>query len=158
MVWRTRFPCETSWTIFSARTSYATPRVSPRSLFDEVSETLAVVRNVVLSRVGSVVPVGTTTSSIAIQNVLIQRLHPSSQEIVKIFFHAMPGEMLRVRNFHDVSRPLKGSSTHRMRTMRDGVVRGVRGTRRDQDVARMVGTATGRRAQLMKFTSSIRCE
>src|SRR5216683_1623241 len=88
--------------------TYATPRVSPRSLFDEVSETLAVVRNVALSRVGSVASVGATTSSIAIQNVLIQRLHPSSQEIVKIFFHAMPGEMLRVRNFHDVSRPLEG--------------------------------------------------
>jgi len=158
MVWRARFPCETSWTISPARTSSATQRVSSRSLFDEVSETLAVVRNVALSRVGSVVPVGTTTSSIAIQNVLIQRLHPSSQEIVKIFFHAMPGEMLRVRNFHDVSRPFEGSSTHRMRTMRNGVVRSVRGARRDQNFARVVGAATGRRAQLMNFTSSIRCE
>src|SRR5229473_680027 len=70
--------------------TYATPRVSPRSLFDEVSETLAVVRNVALSRVGSVASVGATTSSIAIQNVLIQRLHPSSQEIVKIFFMRCP--------------------------------------------------------------------
>ncbi len=158
MVWRAGFPCETSWTISSARTSYATPRVSPRSLFDEVSETLAVVRNVALSRVGSVASVGATTSSIAIQNVLIQRLHPSSQEIAKIFFHAMPGEMLRVRDFHDVSRPLEGSSTHRMRTMRDSVVRSVRGARRDQNFARVAGAATGRRAQLMNFTSFIRCE
>jgi hypothetical protein len=158
MVWRAEFPCETSWTIFSARTSYATPRVSPRSLFDEVFETLAVVRNVALSRVGSVVPVGTTTSSIAIQNVLIQRLHPSSQEMSKIFFHAMPGEMLRVRNFHDVSRPLEGSPTHRMRAMRDSVVRSVRGACRDQNFARVVGAAAGRRAQLMNFTSSTRCE
>ncbi len=115
-------------------------------------------RNVVLSRVGSVASVGATTSSIAIQNVLIQRLHPSSQEIVKIFFHAMPGEMLRVRDFHDVSRPLEGSPTHRMRAMRDSVVRGVRGARGDQDFARVVGAATGRRAQLMNFASFIRCE
>jgi len=158
MVWRARFPCETSWTISSARTSYATPRVSPRSLFDEVFETLAVVRNVALSRVGSVASVGATTSSIAIQNVLIQRLHPSSQEIVKIFFHAMPGEMLRMRHFHDVSRSLERSPAHRMRKMRDSVVRGMCGTRRDQNFTRVVGAAAGRRAQLMNFTSLIRCE
>ena len=115
-------------------------------------------RNVALSRVGSVAPVGATTSSIAIQNVLIQRLHPSSQEIVKIFFHAMPGEMLRVRNFHDVSRPLERPSAHRMRTMRDRVVRSVRRARRDQNFARVAGATEGRRAQLMKFTSVIRCE
>jgi len=158
MVWRAGFPCETSWTIFSARTSYATPRVSPRSLFDEAFVTLAVVRNVALTRVGSVTSVGATTSSIAIQNVLIQRLHPSSQEIVKIFFHAMPGEMLRVRNFHDVSRPLERSSAHRMRTVRDSLVRGVRRARRHQDFTRVVGAAAGRRAQLMNFMSLIRCE
>ena len=158
MVWRARSLGETSTTISSARTSSATQRVLPRSLFDEVSEALAVVRNVALARVGSVASVVATTSSIAIQNVLIQRLHPSSQEIVKIFFHAMPGEMLRVRDFHDVSRPLEGSPTHRMRTMRDSVVRRVRGACRDQNFARVVGTAAGRRAQLMNFTSSIRCE
>ena len=143
---------------FFCTTSSVTKRVSPRSLFDEVSETLAVVRNVALSRVGSVASVGATTSSIAIQNVLIQRLHPSSQEIAKIFFHAMPGEMLRVRHFHDVSRPLEGSSAHRMRTMRDSLVRGVCGTRRDQNFSRVVRAATGRGAQLMKFKSSNRCE
>src|SRR5260370_39472487 len=158
MFWRAGFPCETSWTIFSARTSCEPHGLSPRSLFDEVSETLAVVRNVALSRVGSVAPVGATTSSIAIQNVLIQRLHPSSQEMSKIFFHAMPGAMLRVRNFHDVSRPLQWTSTHRMRAMRDSLVRSVRGACRDQNFARVVGTATGRRAQLMNFTSFIRCE
>ena len=127
MVRRAGFPCETSWTISSARTSCEPNGFRRGASFDEVSETLAVVRNVALTRVGSVASVGATTSSIAIQNVLIQRLHPSSQEIVKIFFRAMPGEMLRVRNFHDVSRPLEGSSTHRMRAMRDSVVRSVRG-------------------------------
>ncbi len=44
-----------------------------------------------LTRVGSVASVETTTSSIAIQVVLIHRLHPPRQEIVKIFFRAMPG-------------------------------------------------------------------
>jgi hypothetical protein len=117
MVWRAGFPSETSWTISSARTSCEPHGFSPRSLFDEVSETLAVVRNVALTRVGSVASVGATTSSIAIQSVLIQRLHRSSQEIAKIFFRAMPGEMLRVRDFHDVSRPLTRSSAHRMRAM-----------------------------------------
>src|SRR5216683_35182 len=75
---------------FFCTTSSVTKRVSPRSLFDEVSETLAVVRNVALTRVGSVASVGATTSSIAIQNVLIQRLHPSRQEIAKIFFVRCP--------------------------------------------------------------------
>src|SRR5207245_10028148 len=100
-----------------ARTSYATQRVSPRSLFDEVSETLAVMRNGPLTRVGSVASVVATTSSIAIQVVLIHRLHPPRQEISKIFFHALHGEMLRMWDLHDVSRPLKGPSTHRMRAM-----------------------------------------
>ena len=117
MVWRAGFPRVTSWTISSARTSYATQRVSPRSLFDEVSETLAVMRNGPLTRVGSVASVVATTSSIAIQVVLIHRLHPSRQEITKIFFHAMPGEVLRMRDLHDGPRPLEGPSTHRMRTM-----------------------------------------
>src|SRR5260370_40786923 len=70
----------------------------------------------------------------------------------------MPGEMLRVRDFHDVSRPLEGSSAHRMRTMRDSLVRGVRVARRDQDFARMVGAAAGRKTQLMNFTSFVRFE
>src|SRR3989442_732592 len=128
MVWRAGFPCETSWTISPAPTSSATQRVSSRSLFDEVSETLAVVRNGPRTRVGSVASVVATTSSIAIQVVLIHRLHPSRQEIAKIFFFAISCEQLRVRDLHHVSRPFKRSSTHRMREMRDGVVRGVRRT------------------------------
>jgi hypothetical protein len=58
---------ETLFTISPTRTSSATPRVSPRSLTDENSETLAVVRNDTLTRVGSVASVVATTSSIAIQ-------------------------------------------------------------------------------------------
>jgi len=48
-----------------------TQRVSPRNLNDEDSETLAVVRNDTLTRVGSVASVVATTSSIAIQSVVI---------------------------------------------------------------------------------------
>jgi len=53
------------------RTSSATPRASPRTLIDKDSETLAVERNGPLSRVGSVASVVATTSSIAIQGVVI---------------------------------------------------------------------------------------
>jgi hypothetical protein len=87
--------------------------------------TLAVVRNGTLTRVGSVASVEATTSSIAIQVVLIHRLHPSRQEFAKIFFRAMSGEVLRMWDLHDVSRPLEGPSAHRMREMREGVVRGL---------------------------------
>jgi hypothetical protein len=65
--------------------------------------TSAVVRNGPLTRVGSVASVEATTSSIAIQVVLIHRLHPPRQEIAKIFFRAMPSEMLGMRHIHDVS-------------------------------------------------------
>ena len=92
-------------------------RVSPRSLIDEVSATLAVVRNGPLTRVGSVASVVATTSSIAIQVVLIHRLHTSRQVMTMIFFHALSREMLRMWDIHDVSRPLEGPPTHRMRAM-----------------------------------------
>jgi hypothetical protein len=90
MVWRAGFPRVTSWTISSARTSSVTQRVSPRSLIDEVSATLAVVRNGPLTRVGSVASVVATTSSIAIQVVLIHRLHTSRQVMTMIFFVRCP--------------------------------------------------------------------
>src|SRR5258706_2670467 len=48
-----------------------TPLVAPRSLTDKDSETLAVVCNDTLTRVGSVASVVATTSSIAIQCVVI---------------------------------------------------------------------------------------
>jgi len=52
---------------------------------DKDSETLAVVRNGPLSRVGSVASVVATTSSIAIQGVVILDEHLSRQSLVKIF-------------------------------------------------------------------------
>jgi hypothetical protein len=73
-----------------ARTSYATPRVSPRVLSDRALTTLAVVRNGSLSRVGSVASVVATTSSIAIQLVLIHLVHHSRQWVGKIFFVRCP--------------------------------------------------------------------
>ena len=53
--------------IAPTRTSSVTPRVSPRTLFDEYSETLAADENGPLFRVGSVASVEATASSIAIQ-------------------------------------------------------------------------------------------
>ena len=50
------------------------------------SETLAVERNDSLSRVGSVASVVATTSSIAIQGVVILDEPLSRQSLVKIFF------------------------------------------------------------------------
>src|ERR1700682_684913 len=62
-----------------------TPRVSPRSLTDEDSETLAVFRNGLLTRVGCVASVVATTSSIAIQVVVIlESTH--SRQVSREFF------------------------------------------------------------------------
>jgi len=61
--------------------------------------TSAVVRNGPLTRVGSVASVVATTSSIAIQVVLIHRLHPLSQEIAKIFFVRCPVKCLECGTF-----------------------------------------------------------
>src|SRR5260370_34936234 len=91
-----------------------------------------------LTRVGSVASVETTTSSIAIQVVLIHRLHPPRQEIVKIFFRAMPGEMLGMRHLHDVSRPFERPSAHRMPEMRKSVVRCLHRSHRGENFARVV--------------------
>ena len=66
-----------------------TPRASPRNLFDEDSETLAVVRNDTLTRVGSVASVVATTSSIAIQSVVIPESTHSRQWFAQnIFFES----------------------------------------------------------------------
>ena len=71
LVWRDPCGGET-WTGFApTRTSSVTPRVAPRTLIDKDSETLAVVENGRLSRVGSVASVVATTSRIAIQGVVI---------------------------------------------------------------------------------------
>ena len=68
------------------RTSSVTPRAAPRTLFDKDSETLAAVRNGPLTRVGSVASVVATTSSIAIQSVVILDQPHSRQSLAKIFF------------------------------------------------------------------------
>src|SRR3954463_8485127 len=72
--------------IVPARTSSATPRASPRTLIDKDSVTLAVRRNSPLSRVGSVASVETTTSSIAIQGVVILDEPCSRQSLMQNFF------------------------------------------------------------------------
>jgi hypothetical protein len=61
--------------------------------------TSAVARNGPLTRVGSVASVEETTSSIAIQLVLIHRLHPPRQEIAKIFFVRCPVKCLECGTF-----------------------------------------------------------
>lgn len=156
MVRRAGSTCATSWTIPVAPTSSVTPRVSPRSLFAEVSETLAVVRNGARARVGSIASVVATTSSNAIQVVLIHRLHASRQEIAKIFFRALPGEMLRMRHLHNDSRHVEGPPTHRMRAVRESLVRGLHRSLRGEDFARMAGADAGVTPQLMD-AGAIRC-
>ena len=86
--WFLAGPCcgETLLTFSPTRTSSATPRASPRNLFDEDSETLAVVRNDTLTRVGSVASVVATTSSIAIQSVVIPECTHSRQWFAQNIF------------------------------------------------------------------------
>ena len=79
--------------ISPTRTSSVTPRVSPRTLIDENSETLAVDENGSLSRVGSVASVVATTSSIAIQVVVILDEPHSRQSLAQIFFGAVVVEI-----------------------------------------------------------------
>jgi hypothetical protein len=76
---------------------FTTPRDAPQSLTDEDSETLAVLRNGALTRVGSVASVVATTSSIAIQSVVILECTHSRQGSHENFFR---GES---ENFRDVS-------------------------------------------------------
>ena len=61
--------------------------MSPRVLNDKVLTSLAAVRNGSLTRVGSVASVVATTSSIAIQGVVIPDFTLSRQWVAKIFFH-----------------------------------------------------------------------
>src|SRR6266567_2788603 len=136
-----------------ARTSDATPRVSPRDPSDRALATLAVVRNGSLSRVGSVASVVATTSSIAIQLVLIHLVHHSRQWVAKIFFRALSGEMLRVRDVHDVSRPYEGPSAHRMRAMRKSLVRGLRCAHRGKDFFTVDRPTANRAAQLRRVVT-----
>lgn len=162
MVWRVPRLGETWLTISPARTSSATPRVSPRCLNDKAVTTLAVVRNGSLTRVGSVASVAATTRSIAIQGDLIHRAPRIRQWVAKIFFRALSGEMLRVRHLHHVARPVEGPSAHRLREMRDRVVRGLRRSRRGQDFTRVAGSissTTSRAPQLIAtYTQAETCE
>ena len=70
------------------------------------------------------------------------------QGVDKIFFREVSGEMLRVRDIHHASGPLEGPSTHRMRALRNCLVRAVHKSRRGQDFTRMVGPTTSLGAQL----------
>jgi hypothetical protein len=121
-----------------------TLRGLPQSPIDEVSVTLAVVRN------------GSRTCRLCGGNHASQR-HTSCldtgmsrvrQGVVKIFFREVSGEMLRVRHIHDVHGPIEGPSTHRMRALRNCLVRAVHKSHRGQDFTRMVGPTTRRSAQL----------
>jgi len=70
------------------------------------SETLAVDRNGPLSRVGSVASVVATTSSIAIQVVVILDAPHSRQCLAQIFFHAGHVEIsTEVASMTDISAP-----------------------------------------------------
>jgi hypothetical protein len=92
--------CDVVW-IAPTRTSSATPSVSPRTLVDENSETLAADGNGPLPRVGSVASVVATTSSIAIQGVVILDQPHSRQSLAKIFFARGCGNfLLRSRASH----------------------------------------------------------
>jgi hypothetical protein len=73
--------------IAPTRTSSVTPSVSPRTLIDDEAETLAADENGPLPRVGSVASVVATTSSIAIQVVVILDEPHSRQSLAKIFLH-----------------------------------------------------------------------
>ena len=71
------------------------------------------------------------------------------QGVDKIFFREVSGEMLRVRDVHHAHGPIEGPSTHRMRALRNCLVRPVHKSRRGDDFARMVGPTTSRTPQLM---------
>ena len=71
------------------------------------------------------------------------------QGVDKIFFREVSGEMLRVRHLHHAHGPFEGPSTHRMRALRNRVVRAVHKSCRGHDFARMVGPTASRTPQLM---------
>jgi hypothetical protein len=72
------------------------------------------------------------------------------QGVDKIFFREVSGEMFRVRDIHHASGPLEGPSTHRMRALRNCLVRAVHKSNRGKDFARMVGSTTSRAPQLIE--------
>ena len=76
------------------------------------------------------------------------------QGVDKIFFREVSGEMLRVRDLHHGVGPLERPSTHRMRALRDSLVRGVSRSHRGKDFSPMVGAITSRIAQLSAVDNS----
>ena len=73
------------------------------------------------------------------------------QGVDKIFFREVSGEMLRVRDVHHGDGPLERPSTHRMRALRNSLVRAVHKSCRGKDFARMVGATEDRIAQLSSY-------
>ena len=70
------------------------------------------------------------------------------QGVDKIFFREVSSEMLRVWDIHHAHGPLEGPSTHRMRALRNCLVRAVHKSHRGKDFARMVGSTARRAPQL----------
>jgi hypothetical protein len=71
------------------------------------------------------------------------------QGVDKIFFREVSGEVLRVRDIHHASGPFEGPSTHRMRALRNCLVRAVHKSHRGKDFARMAGSTASRAPQLI---------
>ena len=122
-----------------------THRGSPWSLNDEVSMTLAVLRN------GSrtVVSVVTTKCRNAIQVVLIPECHVYVKGLIRFFFVKCPVKCFECGDVHHAHGPFEGSSTHRMRALRNCLVRPVHKSRRGKDFARVVGPTAHCVAQLI---------
>ena len=71
------------------------------------------------------------------------------QGVDKIFFREVSGEMFRMRHVHHGDGPLEGPSTHRMRALRNSLVRGMSRSRRRENFSRMAGPTASRAAELI---------
>jgi hypothetical protein len=126
----------------------ATHRASPRSLNDEVLRDVGGCAKWVAHsrRFGRLC--GGNHESHRHTGCLDTGLARIRQGVDKIFFREVSGEMLRMRDLHHGDGPLEGPSTHRMRALRNYLVRGVSRSCRGQDFASMVGATACRGAQL----------
>jgi hypothetical protein len=70
------------------------------------------------------------------------------QGVDKIFFREVSSEVFRMWDVHHGVGPLQGPSTHRMRALRNNLVRGVSRSRRRENFSPMVGATAHRGAQL----------
>lgn len=133
-----------------------THRGSSQSLNDEVSVTLGGCAKWVAHsrRVGRLC--GGNHESHRHTSCLDTGMERSRQGVDKIFFREVSGEMLRMRDLHHVHGPFEGPSTHRMRALRNNLVRGVHWSRRGQDFTRMVGSTPSVGAQLIDLTDESR--